>query len=448
MDYDVIIIGSGPAGYVAAIRAGQVGLKTALIEKKQIGGMCLNWGCIPTKSLIESAKFFDRLQKATDFGVDGIDLKKIEFNWLQAKQRAQRIVSKLTKGVEYLLNKNGVEIIIGEARINADKSITVNNRNIEAPHVILATGSYPRDAKLNVPEEIVQPLDQLLALEELPQNIVLFGHGPHIAEIAQFFNKIKRTVTMVMNNDHILPDADRYLSDYLYKKLKSDRIKIIHADTVDGYEDGKLIVGENKIDCDLFLNINLRAAILPPSEIKIETDEDGFISTNDNLESSIPNFYAVGDVNGRSYLAHTASAQGIWVVNKIKGIKMDLNLKSYPLNIYTTPEMAQIGKNEQELQKEKQEYKVNEFPLSANGKALSEGYTEGLVRLLSDKKYGHVLGVQIIAEHATDMIAEASAWMQIEGTIYDIAKTIHAHPTVSEIFMEAGFDAVDKAIHK
>jgi dihydrolipoamide dehydrogenase len=195
------------------------------------------------------------------------------------------------------------------------------------------------------------------------------------------------------------------------------------------------------------LNASMRGAVLPPMDIDLQLDS-GFIQADDHLKTNYDNIYAVGDVNGKSYLAHAGSAQGLFVINNIKGIKGEMNLHHYPLNIYTNPEMAQIGLTEQELKSENIEYKVSEFPLSANGKALIEGYKDGSIRMLSEKKYGEVLGVQIIAPHATDMIAEAAAFMQIESTIYDVARSIHAHPTVSEIFMEAGFDAVDKAIHK
>ncbi|MFC2114619.1 dihydrolipoyl dehydrogenase [Bacteroidota bacterium] len=448
MAYDVIIIGSGPAGYVAAIRAGQVGLKAAIIEKKHIGGMCLNWGCIPTKALIESGKFYHRLSQAEKFGIDGIDQSKLKFNWVNAKKRAEGVVQKLTGGVEYLLKKNGVEIIIGEAKITSGYSVTVNNRNLDSKNIIIATGSYPGKVEGNYPEGLLVELDHLFELDSIPQKLVLTGHGPTVAEMAQFFTYIGKDVTILLSEDFIIHDADTYLSEFLHKKLIQDKINIIKGTQIEGYDKGFIHVSGQKTACDIIINCNYRNAILPPSEHKLVLNEKGFIQTDDALMTSVNGIYAIGDVNGKSYLAHAASAQGIWVINHLKGIKNTLNLKLYPLNIYTSPEIAQIGMSEAEIKQEGYEYKISEFPLSANGKALTEGNQEGQVRILSELKYGQVLGVQIIAEHATDMIAEASAYMQIEGTIYDIAQTIHAHPTVSEIFMEAGFDAVDKAIHK
>jgi dihydrolipoamide dehydrogenase len=238
------------------------------------------------------------------------------------------------------------------------------------------------------------------------------------------------------------------LISYVTKKLKTENIDLILNAYPEKFENGELMIGGNKLTCDLLVNCNSRKAILPESEIPLELTERGFIKTSDQFETNLKGVYAIGDVSGKSFMAHVASAQGIHVINTIKGIKSNFDGEIYPINMYTVPEIAQIGMTEQEIKDGSIDYKVSEFPLSANGKAMIEGNTEGYIRMLSDKKYGQVLGVQIVAANATDMIAEASAFMSIEGTVYDVAQTIHAHPTVSEIFMEAGFDAVDKAIHK
>jgi dihydrolipoamide dehydrogenase len=223
---------------------------------------------------------------------------------------------------------------------------------------------------------------------------------------------------------------------------------VVYSKSLGNYQDGNIKIEEQLLPCDLIINCSFRRGIVPISNVEIALDQQGFIATNEQFQTNIPHIFAVGDVNGKSYLAHMASAQGIYVINHIKGIKTDFNFKNYPLNIYTYPEMAQIGMTEKQLTDEGIDYKLSDFPLTANGKALTEGSAEGSLRIYSDKKYGQVLGVQIVADHATDMIAEAAAYMSIEGTIYDVAQTIHAHPTISEIFMEAAFDAVDKAIHK
>ncbi|MDA3912163.1 MAG: FAD-dependent oxidoreductase [Bacteroidales bacterium] len=431
MKYDLIIIGSGPAGYVAAIRAGQVGLKTAIIEKDAIGGMCLNWGCIPTKALIESAKFYNRLNDAAEFGIEGIDLKKLDFNWPKAVERAYKVVNKLTNGVEFLLKKNGVETIMGEAEIVGEHEISVNNRTIEAENIIIATGSLPE----RIPGEGSNlDIRALYKMKKLPESIAVYGHGPVSVELAQLFNLLGvKTYLITEQEKTLIPQADQFLNDFILKKLKSQGIKI----------------QKNLPSKDVpVLNASLRKAILPAIKPEIDLTDDGFVQTNLNLQTSVSNIYAIGDVNGRSYLAHVGSAQGVFAVNHIKGIEKRMDIRSYPLNIYTVPEMAQIGFTEQELQEENVEYKVNEMPLSINGKAMTEGDTEGVVRILSEKKLGEVMGVQIIGPNATDMIAEAAAFIEMEATIYDVARTVHAHPTVSEVFMETGMDALDKAIHK
>jgi dihydrolipoamide dehydrogenase len=448
MQYDVVIIGAGPAGYVAAIRAGQVGLKTAIVEKNHIGGMCLNWGCIPTKALIESAKFFDRLKSASEFGIDGIDHKKLQFNWKKAIDRSGGIVNKLTKGIEYLLKKNGVEIIIGEAVINSANSVSVANRKLETQHVVIATGSYPKPISSKIDRKHILEVEKLSSLDKLPEHVAIYGHGAYTIELAQFFTMIGKKATILAAQADLLPDTDAFLKDFISKKLTSDGIEIIYDADIKGYEHGELQLSDRKVKADVILNCSWRSAILPSSKEKLVLTDQGYIQVDDRFETSIKGVYAVGDVNGLSYLAHIASAQGLWVINYIKGVANIVNLKTFPINIYTNPEMAQIGSTSDELTQAGIEYKISEFPLSANGKALTEGNTTGSIRMLSDLKYGQVLGVQIIAENATDMIAEASAFMQVEGTIYDVAQTVHAHPTVSEIFMEAGFDAIDKAIHK
>lgn len=448
MDYDLTIIGGGPAGYVAAIRAGQTGLKTAVVEKKHVGGMCLNWGCIPTKSLLESAKFYQKIKtSASKFGIEGIDKKAISFDWKKAVKRAKGNVRTLTNGVGFLLKKNGVEVIEGEAEILSETEISAANRTIQTKNMIIATGSYPESLPEEYPKDKIIEIEKLMEVESIPENIVITGNGPVAVEMAQFFAMIDKKVTWITFGDELIPHADKYIVDFIKKKFKREKIEII-SDAVTGYEGDELVAGDNKIKVDMIINCRIRKAVLPSSKIDIKLD-NGFIETKPTLQlADYNNIFAVGDVNGRAYLAHTASAQGIHAVNYINGVKKDMDISVNPFNMYSYPEVAQVGLTEEQVKEQDYDYKISEFPMSANGKALTEGETEGVVRLISENNYGEVLGVQIIAPHATDMIAEAATLMEIEGTIYDVAKTIHAHPTVSEIFMEAGFEAVDKAIHK
>lgn len=431
MNYDIIIIGAGPAGYVSAIRAGQLGMKTLLVEKEKVGGMCLNWGCVPSKSLIESAKFFNKIKDAKKFGIDGVDKKALEFNWQAAVKKAFSTTTKLSKGIEFLLKKNGIETITGEAEIVGENSITINNRNITASNIIIATGSKPQKSDNSAEIEI----QELYEMENLPENLVFMGHGPVAVEMAQMSAMAGKKVAIFTNEEKLIPGIDDYINDFLLKRLKKDKISIIN--NKEDIPEGSVIV-----------NSRLRKAVLPNSQINIELDENGFIKTDDNFVTSINNIYAIGDVNGKSAYAHLGSAHGLYVINKIKGIISPVDFKRFPINIYTYPEIAQIGMTEEELKADGFNYKVSSFPLSANAKAMINGDIEGEVRIFSEMAYGEVMGVQIIAENATDMISEAAAYMSMEGTIYDIAATIHAHPTVSEIFMEAGFEAIDKAIHK
>jgi len=448
MQYDIVIIGSGPAGYVTAIRAGQLGLKTAIIEMDKIGGMCLNWGCIPSKSIIESAKFYQKIKKdASGFGITGIDTKAIGFDWKQTIKRTDGIVRKLSAGINFLFKKNGVEFIIGKAKIVTEHSVLVDNRLIECKNIIIATGS--RQEKLNNKslDAITVNIWDLFKDREFPENIVVFGQNTVAVELAQFFNMIEKKVTLMVPDSKIMPLADVYVSDFMTKLLQKSGIKMVFDVNPDlaeyKYSKGGLQAGEVNIPCDLFVNSKMRKGILPESDIDIKT-ENGFISTDEHFKTNYASVFAIGDVNGKSVYAHIASAEGLHVINHIKGITEAIDIKKFPMNMYTVPEVAQIGLTEAEIKDNGIEYKVSEFSLFSNGKAIIEGENVGFVRMLSDKKYGEVLGVQIVAPNATDMIAEAAAFIQVESTIYDVAKTVHAHPTISEIFMEAGMEAIEK----
>ena len=448
MDYDLIIIGAGPAGYVAAIRAGQLGLKTAIVEKQYIGGMCLNWGCIPSKTILESAKVFEKTKTLSEFGVDGIDLENISFNWDTVKKRSKKITKKLTAGINFLLKKNGVEVSNGKDKIGADKSVYVDGKKITAENIIVATGSKPKKLDNKLEDAPTVEMEKLFDLKEIPENVVVTGNHVSAVEMAQFFKMIGKKVTLVANSDYFLHGIDQFLIDYITKNIASNGIDLITDSYPSKYSEGKVTVGDKKIKCDLLLNCNSRKAVIPESETPLELTDRGFIKTDNDFKTNIPGVYVIGDASGKSFVAHMASAQGIHIVNKIKGVKSNFDYSSYPINMYTSPEVSQIGLKEQMRKEEGYEYKINEFPLSANAKALIEGSSEGFIRMLSDKKYGQVLGVQIVAKHATDMIAEAGAYLRMEGSIYDAPTTIHAHRTVSHIYFYAGFDPFDKAIHK
>ncbi|MBT3243323.1 MAG: dihydrolipoyl dehydrogenase [Bacteroidetes bacterium] len=449
MDYDLIIIGAGPAGYVAAIRAGQLGMKTALVEKNAIGGMCLNWGCIPTKALIESAKLYDRIKNADRMGIDGINLEELHFNWKNAKNRASKVVRKLTGGIAYLLKKNGVDVIQGEAIITGSSTISVENRTLECKNILIATGSYPASIDLNIPRNKLTQVENMLDMNTIPDKIILYGHGPVTVELAQFFRMIDHEVTLVSPQTDILPGIDKYLTEFILKKVKAQGIKIIADEKISVSDEGEMLINNSDVLAfDTLINCSWRGAVVPANEVELALDDKGFIAVNEHLETSVKGIYAIGDVNGLSYLAHAASAQGIFTVNHLHGVKGEMELNNYPVNVYTVPELSQIGLTEEQVRAQGIDYRIGEFPMTANGKALAEDTSEGFIRILSEKKMGEVLGVQIVAANATDLIAEAAAFMSVEATVYDVARTVHAHPTISEVFLEAGMDAADKSIHK
>jgi dihydrolipoamide dehydrogenase len=244
-------------------------------------------------------------------------------------------------------------------------------------------------------------------------------------------------VSLILTDGEFLPGFDSYLQNHMLKQVIDSGVEVHQNLDIKGYEKGHLLAGKTKIPCEKLINVSWRKAVIPDADVTIETDDRGFIRTDMDFSTSVPGIYAIGDVNGRSYLAHVASSQGVWLVNHLMGISTKYNFEHFPLNMYSTPEVAQIGKTEEQVKESGIPYQISEFPLSINGKALAEGDAEGFVRLIAETRYGQVLGVQIVARNATDMIAEASAFMQIEGTVYDVAQTIHAHPSVSEVFLEA-----------
>ncbi|MDD4033874.1 MAG: FAD-dependent oxidoreductase [Candidatus Cloacimonetes bacterium] len=433
MAYDLIVIGSGPAGYVAAIRAGQTGLKTLVIDKKYVGGMCLNWGCIPTKSLLESAKLMRKVKQSADFGITGIDPASLSFDWQQALKRTNSVVTKLSRGIEYLWKKHGVEFLKAEATIISATQVQADNRILETKNILIATGSKPAKQKLF---KSAIELEDLFALAELPEQPLLYGRGANLIELAQFFALIGKEPGILASDLPLMPQLDGYLEAYILKKLKKDRIPVIPLSEAQ-LAAGKLYHKDTEIPFDHVINVSFREAVLPPMALNLKL-KNGFIDTDQNHQSSIPGIYAAGDVNGKSYLAHVASAQGLEVVAAIQGTSVQSEPRNHPINIYTDPELAQVGLTEEQVKASGVDYKINQYPLTANGKALAEGEAEGFIRIIYETHYHEVLGVQIVAANATDLISEAGILMELEGTTYDLARTIHAHPTVAEIYMDAG----------
>ncbi len=443
MKYDLVIIGSGPAGYIAAARAGQTGLKTVVIEDRKIGGMCLNWGCIPTKSLMESAKKLSIIKKADTFGIEGITQNQLNLNWSTLKKRTESITSRLGKGIGFLFKKNGVEYIEGRASITGSGLVQVGDRIIETENIVIATGSVPELPEIPVPSEEVVEVYDLLKMDKLPERPVIIGSGPHAMELAQFFALIGKKVFLLPEDRDFLEHFDTPLVEFALKTIKDAGVEILEREKLTGYSKGNLEFGDSNIETDMLLNCGRRRAVIPDSVPELDT-EDGFLKVDEKLSTSYPGIYAIGDVNGLSSFAHIASAQGVAVVNNINGIIPLTVLDQYPVNMYTYPEIAQIGKTEKELKFRDIKYSVTKIPFASNGKAIIEDQKNGFIRILSEKEFGEILGIQIVAENATDMIAEAAALIQLEGTVYDLSTVVHSHPTVSEVFMDGGFAAFEE----
>ncbi len=445
--FDLIIIGGGPAGYVGAIRAGQLGMNVAVVEKSKMGGMCLNWGCIPSKAFIESAKLFDKITKAAQFGVDGIDKKALSFNWKKAGQRKDRIVTRLVKGVEFLMKKNNVQVINGEAKILDAEHVQVGDTKYNADKLMICTGSRPIRAEYNgVDQNKIKEIDEFFDMKEMPENILIDGGRINACELAFMLRKTGREVSMVTEQETLIPFLDGSLREFVTDKIKKSGIKVYYKSEITKDAKDGVYIGDDFVKCDLILNAKRRHAVLPEME-NLELDKDGtFLKVDEFMRTSVKNIYAAGDVT-KQFFAQVASAQAVCAVNHMNDIKQTLNYNKLPVNIYTDPEIAYVGLTEEQLKEKNIEYKVGKFPLSVNGKAMIEGNTDGFVKVLSETRYGEVVGVHIVAANATDMIAEAVMAMELESTVDDVARVVHAHPTISETFMEAGFIAADRPVH-
>lgn len=455
-EYDIVVLGGGPGGYVAAIKAAQLGARTLLIEKDAIGGVCLNWGCIPTKTLLKSAKVYEDIIHSEVFGIDISDKKAISINWPKMQERKDKVVSRLTQGVRVLLNKNGVDIIDGFGEVIDKNTLKVNGEIIKTKNLIIATGASPRIPDIEGIEEAIKNRDVLtskgiLELSEIPKSLVIIGGGVIGCEFAVLYNTLGIKVTILQRSGRILGNVDRDIREAMAKIMENKGIEIIYNSSVERIKGSQVttyVNGEKRIveGDKILISMGNVANTKGLEGLDLEVTVGG-IKTNEKLETNLKGVYAVGDVNGRHMLAHVASAEGITAVENIMGKESKINYDRVPSCIYALPEVGTAGLTEDEAKARGHEVIISTFPLSANGKALAEGESNGFVKIVADKEYGEVLGVHIIASHATDMIAEAVTTMELEGTVHELAKAIHPHPTLSEIVMEAAHGAIDKPIH-
>lgn len=452
-NYDVVIIGGGPGGYVAAIKSAQSGLKTALIEKEVVGGICLNHGCIPTKAMLKSSKVYKQMLHAKDYGLLA---SEVGFDWKAIMDRKNSVVKKLTTGVGFLLKKNGVEVYQGLGVVKDKSTVEVNGETLKTKNLILATGASPIVPPIPGLQEAYEKgfavtSRELLAIDHVPNHLVIIGGGVIGVEFATVFSSFGSDVTIIEKLDGILPMMDDDIRTAYTKTLKKDGIKIFTSAEVKGV-DGKFVTylldgKEEKVEADTILvSVGMRANSKGFEALNLKMDRAS-VETNDQLETSVKGVYAIGDLNGKYMLAHVASHEGLVAIEHILGHDAKMNYDQVPNAVYGHPEIASVGKTEKALKEAGVEYTASTFPIAGVGKSVADGEKEGFIKLLVGKKYKEILGAHIFSYNASDLIAELGVTMKLEGTAYEVADTIHAHPTLSEIVMEAAHGAVDKPIH-
>ena len=461
MDYDVIIVGSGPGGYVTAIRASQLGLKTAVVEKESLGGVCLNWGCIPTKALLKSANVFDYINHAEDYGIK-VDGFKADFN--QVIKRSRSVAEKMSGGVQFLMKKNKIDILMGMGKILPGKKVEVTDEKgksntYNAKNIIIATGAKSRELpNLKQDGEMVIGYRKAMVLDKLPKKMVVVGSGAIGVEFAYFYNAMGVDVTVVEFMPTIVPVEDEDVSKQLERTFKKQGMKIMTNSSVEKIEKSgksctvtvKTKKGEEQLSCDIVLSaVGIETNIhgIGLEEVGIAVD-NGKIMVNDFYETNIPGYYAIGDIVPGPALAHVASAEGITCVEKIAGLSPEaIDYGNIPGCTYCSPEIASVGMTEKAAKEAGYDVKIGKFPFSASGKASAAGHNDGFIKLIFDAKYGELLGGHMIGANVTEMIAEIVAVRKLETTGHELIKTVHPHPTMSEAVMEAAAAAYDEVIH-
>lgn len=456
--YDVIVIGGGPGGYVAAIRARQLGLKTALIEKEALGGVCLNWGCIPTKALLRNAEVVRLLGEGKAFGFS-FDTSSLKVDYGVAQQRSRQVSGRLVKGIQFLMKKNQVEVIEGTGVLKSATQVAVGDQVHTAKAIILATGARPRSIPgVTIDGQLVISSREALEMTQLPKSAIVVGAGAIGVEFASIWNAYGVQVTIVEMLPNVLPLEDAEIGAELEKALKKQNIQVRTSSRVERVDTSggqvKLSVSKDGATETLTADKALIAiGIAPNSEgigleaVGVKT-EKGFITVDDRMQTNVPGIYAIGDVTGKLALAHVASAQGILAAEAIAGHPTDrLNYAKMPRCVYSHPEVASVGLTEAQAREKGYDVQVGQFPFRANGKALGLNDYEGFVKIVSEKKYNEVLGVHIIGPHVTELIAGPTGMLRLEATLEELARTVHPHPTLSETIMEAAHVALGEAIH-
>jgi dihydrolipoamide dehydrogenase len=462
--FDLIVIGSGPGGYVAAIRASQLGMKTAIVERDRLGGVCLNWGCIPTKALLKNAEIYRLFQKSEEFGISHDNLR---FDFPKIVERSRAVADKSAKGVAFLMKKNNITVFTGSGKLAGKNSIGVYDgdqklkETLTASRIMIATGARAKSLPgIALDGRRVISSTEAMILKELPKTMIIIGAGAIGVEFAYFYNAFGTAVTLVEMMPAILPIEDQEISEHLARSFKKSGIQILTQSKVSSLKAGSEGVeaaiqtakGDStmlKADVALMavgVTGNAEGLGLEAAGVKVEK---GHIPVNSDFQTNIPSIYAIGDVIGPPWLAHVASAEGISAVEGMAGLeeRMKVTYDDIPGCTYCQPQVASVGLTEQKAREKGYQVKIGRFPFSASGKARATGETEGLVKLVFDARYGELLGAHILGSEATEMIAELGLAKNLEATYQEILKTVHAHPTLSEAIMEAAADAAGEAIN-
>ncbi|HNP33504.1 MAG TPA: dihydrolipoyl dehydrogenase [Flavobacterium sp.] len=461
MKYDIIVLGSGPGGYVTAIRASQLGFKVAVIEKENLGGICLNWGCIPTKALLKSAQVFDYLKHASDYG---LTVKEFDKDFSAVVKRSRDVADGMSKGVQFLMKKNKIDVIDGFGKIKPGKKVDVTNdkgvtTEYSADHIIIATGARSRELP-NLPQDGVKVIGyrQAMTLPSQPKKMIVVGSGAIGVEFAHFYNSMGTEVTVVEFMPNVVPVEDEDISKQFERSMKKSGINVMTSSTVEKIDTSgkgvkafvKTAKGEEILEADILLSaVGIKTNIenIGLEEVGIKTDKDKIL-VDAYSQTNVPGYYAIGDVTPGQALAHVASAEGINCVEKIKGLHVEpIDYGNVPGCTYATPEIASVGLTEKAAKEKGYELKIGKFPFTASGKAKAAGTPDGFVKVIFDAKYGEWLGCHMIGAGVTDMIAEAVVARKLETTGHEILKAIHPHPTMSEAVMEAVADAYGEVIH-
>ncbi|MDX8340804.1 dihydrolipoyl dehydrogenase [Draconibacterium sp. IB214405] len=462
MNYDVIVIGSGPGGYVTAIRASQLGLKVAVVEKENLGGICLNWGCIPTKSLLKSAQAFEYAVHAADYGVAIEGDVKADFGAMVKRSRG--VADGMSKGIQFLFKKNKVESIFGWGKLAGKNTVEVTDdagkkTSYTAKHIILATGARSRELP-NLPQdgEKIIGYRKALTLDKQPESMVVVGSGAIGSEFAYFYHTIGTKVTLVEFMPTLVPNEDAEVAKQLERNFKKSKMKVMTSSSVESVDTSgdkckvtiKTKKGEEVVEADIVLSA---VGIAPNTEgigleeLGVET-ENGRVKVDEYYKTNVEGVYAIGDIVAGPALAHVASAEGITCIEKIAGLNPEpIDYSNIPGCTYTSPEVSSVGLTEAKAKEAGYEIKVGKFPYSASGKASAAGQKDGFVKLIFDAKYGELLGAHMIGGNVTEMIAEMVVAKKLEITGHELIKTIHPHPTMSEAVMEAAAAAYDEVIH-